>query len=244
MNLRNTVIFFASLFVFLFVVKIFDISYPVQITNTSKSTEFSVVGEGKVEVVPDVAYVDLGITVNNAATVESAQSQIDKTNNAIIEAMTKLNIPKKNIKTSNYSIFPSYRYDEGADTITGYSGNVTITIKTNDIQSVSQIIESATAAGANQVQNTRFEVEDPGKYLAEARKKTIENAKKQAQELASSLGIKLGKVVNIVEYTPNSSVVPIYSRADTVGLGGAGGPSLEAGSQNITSVVTLYFEKK
>ena len=244
MNLRNTVIFFASLFVFLFVVKIFDISYPVQITNTSKSTELSVVCEGKVEVVPDVAYVDLGITVNNAATVESAQSQIDKTNNAIIEAMTKLNIPKKNIKTSNYSIFPSYRYDEGADTITGYSGNVTITIKTNDIQSVSQIIESATAAGANQVQNTRFEVEDPGKYRAEARKKAIENAKKQAQELASSLGIKLGKVVNIVEYTPNSGVVPIYSRADTVGLGGAGGPSLEAGSQNITSVVTLYFEKK
>src|SRR3990167_3140120 len=244
MNLRNTVIFFASLFVFLFVVKIFDISYPVQITNTSKSTEFSVVGEGKVEVVPDVAYVDLGITVNNAATVESAQSQIDKTNNAIIEAMTKLNIPKKNIKTSNYSIFPSYRYDEGADTITGYSGNVTITIKTNDIQSVSQIIQSATAAGANQVQNTRFEVEDPGKYRADARNKAIENAKKQAQDLASSLGIKLGRVVNIVEYSPGGGgIVPVYSKDSAMGLGGGGEPSLEPGSQNITSVVTLYFEK-
>ncbi|GAJ00724.1 unnamed protein product, partial [marine sediment metagenome] len=51
----------------------------------------------------------------------------------------------------------------------------------------------------------------------------------------------IGKVVNVVEAPPN--VPPgIYSRAE--GLGGAGEPSLEPGTQTITSVVTLYFEKK
>ena len=244
MNNKNIVIFFVSLLAFLFVVKVFNISYPLQITNTAKSTELSVIGEGKVEVVPDVAYVDLGISVNNAPTVESAQSQIDKTNEAIIEAMAKLNIEKKNIKTSNYSIFPSYRYDEGQDTITGYNGNVTITVKTDNPQSTSQVIEAATAAGANQVQNTRFEVENPGKYRAEARNKAIENAKSQAEDLAKSLGIKLGRIVNVVEYSPDSGgIVPVYAREAATGLGG-GGPILEPGSQNITSVVTLYFEKK
>lgn len=223
----------------------FNIGLPVRVTTTMKSTELSVTGEGKVEVVPDTAYVDLGIQVSNVSTVEQAQQQINTTNNAIIEAMNTLGIEKKNIKTSNYSIYPNYNYEGGQNTITGYNGNVTLTIQTETPAQVSDVIAQATAAGANEVQNTRFEVKDPAKYRAEARSKAIDNAKEQAQKIAGDLGIRLGKVVNVVEQTSGSSApVPLYdSRAMGLG-GGGGGANLEPGSQNITSVVTLYFEKK
>jgi hypothetical protein len=241
------IFFFMVLFIFLVLVRVFNISYPVMVMQTNKSTELSVVGEGKVDVVPDTAHIDVGVNIANATTVEAAQSQITKTNNAVIAAMKKLGIAKENIKTSNYSIYPAYDYTAGrGDTITGYTGNVTISIKTKNIAQVSQVIEESTKAGANQVQGTRFEVEDPDKYRKEARDEAIKNAKTQAQQLADSLGIKLGKVVNIVEYSGGSSspIMPYAAEMSAKGMGGGGGPSIEPGSQTITSVVTLYFEKR
>lgn len=224
----------------------FNVALPLTIT-TQQASELSVVGEGKVDVVPDTAYIDVGITINDAQTSKDAQNSIGKTNNAIIAAMNKLGVKKEDIKTSNYSVYPNYSYEaNGNNKLLGYSGNVTITIKVKDTQKASQVIEAATAAGANQIQGTRFVVEDPQKYRDEARSMAIANAKEQAQKLAKSLDIKLGKVVNVVENSPDSSIMPMYSTASNAKeLGGGGGaPVIESGTQTITSVVTLYFEKR
>lgn len=239
------IFFFMVLFLFLVAVRVFNISYPVSITSTNKSTELSVVGEGKVDVVPDTAFVDVGVNVNNVKTVDEAQSQINSINEKILASMKSLGIEQKNIKTSNYSVYPNYDYSkEATGEITGYNGNVTITIKTSEVAKVSKVIEGATKAGANQIQGTRFEVGDPAKYRSDARNKAIANAKKEAEILAKSLGISLGKVVNIVESTGTTDGgQPVMYSERGMG-GGGGGPSVEPGSETITSVVTLYFEKK
>lgn len=234
----------ALIFLLIFIMSYFHIGVPIQVTQTMTTTELSVTGEGKVDIVPNTATVDVGVRVNKAATVDAAQSQINETNNAIIAAMQKLGIEKQNIKTSNYSIYPSYDYSNGRDEITGYDGNVTLSIKTTNVDQVSQVIASATEAGANEIQNTRFEVEDPASYRAEARKKAIDNAKEEAKKLAGDLGIKLGKVVNIVEHNSSGGDVYPMMSEKAYGLGGGGGASFEPGSQTITSVVTLYFEKR
>ncbi|QQS43529.1 SIMPL domain-containing protein [Candidatus Roizmanbacteria bacterium] len=231
-------------FVFVFLMSLLRIGIPVQVTQNMTTTELSVTGEGKVDIVPNTATVDVGVRVNRAATVDAAQSQINETNNAIIAAMQKLGIEKQNIKTSNYSVYPSYDYSSGRDVLTGYDGNVTLSIKTKNVDQISQVISAATEAGANEIQNTRFEVEDPAAYRAEARKKAIDNAKEEAKKLADELGIKLGKVVNVVEHTSSGTDVYPYMAERAVGLGGGGGASFEPGSQAITSVVTLYFEKR
>jgi uncharacterized protein YggE len=229
----------------LLLIKLFNLSYPVEITNTSRTSELSVVGEGKVDVTPDTAYVDVGVTVSNAATVDAAQNQIDGVNNKIIAAMDKLKIPKANIKTSNYSVYPNYDYDNGQNRVSGYNGNVTISVKLSDTKLTSSVITEATKAGANQVQGVRFAIENPDKYREEARNEAIKNAKEQASRLSKELGIRLGGVVNIIESSP-SRPVPMYDTASMkAGMGGnAENAVVETGSQTITSVVTLYFEKK
>ncbi len=242
-NITAILTFFFIMVLGLALINGLGLSVPLSVTTTQRASELSVVGEGKVDVVPDTAYIDVGVTVNDAATVKEAQQSIDKTNNAIVAAMTKLGVKKADIKTSNYSVYPNQVFEGSTSRITGYNGNVTITIKVNDTQKASQVIAAATTAGANQIQGTRFVVEDPQKYRVEAREKAIANAREQAQKLAKDLDIKLGKVVNIVEYSP-SSEVPMYSESMKAGLGGGGGPQIEAGSQTINSVVTLYFEKK
>jgi len=236
------------IFVFLFLVKTFDISYPLALTTTTRTSELSVVGEGKKEAIPDTAYVDVGITVNNSQTVESTQKTINETNNKIVEAMKKLNIKSEDIKTSNYSIYPNYVYEASQNRITGYNGNVSLSIKIKDLKQTAKVVEEATKAGANNIQGTRFVVDDPDKYRELAREEAIANGKEQAQKLAKTLGIKLGKIVNIVESTPRYTQSESFTKALSSSAGGLGGASdnaqFEPGSQTISSVVTLYFEKK
>lgn len=227
--------------VFLFLVKVLDLAYPLSIVTTTRSSEFSVVGEGKIEVRPDLALINVGITVNGATTVEDAQATINETNNKIVAAMKTLGIEAKDIKTSDYSIYPNYG-SEG-NQITGYNGNVSIEIKVRNTDTASAVVQAATKAGANQVNSTQFIVESPEKYRQMARDKAIANAKEQAQKLSNDLGIRLGKITNVIEsnpYYPPQNYALDFAKA---GYGG-GGPAIETGSQTISSVVTLYFEKR
>lgn len=234
-----------TIFVLLFGARLLGLSVPVTVTTSTVSSELSVVGEGKVDVVPDTAYVDIGVAVQNVATAQEAQKQIADRNNALVAAMKELGVKEEDIKTSNFSVNPNYVYDGSRQSINGYIGNVLITVKAPEIALAEKIVEKAAATGANQIQGTRFVVDAPEKYREQARDKAIANAKDQAQKLASSLGITLGRVTNIVE--ASSSMPPIlYSEKAVGNMGGDGRvtPDFQAGTQTITSTVTLYFEKR
>lgn len=232
----------------LWLINYFNISYPLTVTSRTASGELAVVGVGRVDATPDTATVDLGIVVNDADTIEAASSEINRVNNAIVAAVSALGIKKEDVKTSNYSIVPNYDYSRGGNgVITGYNGNTTITVKVTDTSKLPQVIEAGTRAGANQVIGTNYSIQEPEKIQEQARLKAIENAKEQAQKLANELGIKLGKVTNIIESSSGGGPIPMYDKA--IGMEGRGGinmpaPDLQPGTQTITSTVTLYFEKR
>lgn len=229
----------------LYVIQVFNIAYPVVIKNSNVSSELAVIGEGKIDVVPDSASIEVGISVSNAKTARDAQQQVNTINTSILESLKSLSIQKKDIKTSNYSVYPNYNYNDkdNPNTITGYNANVNLTIKTKKIDTVFLIIDKTTDAGANQVYGVSYSVDTPEQFRKTARLKAIENAKQQATELSSMLGIRLGKVVNIIESNTTSDM-PLYAKSESLPMGGGGGPSIEPGTQSISSTVTLYFEKK
>ena len=244
MNIKSIGFITLAIVFLLFCVTFFDISYPLRVTVVNTNQELAVVGEGKVEVIPDLAYIDVGITVNNLSTTGNTKEKIDDINNKMILALKKLGISSKDIKTTNYSIYPTYTYENNINRISGYDGNATITVKTKMTELVPQIIEEVTNAGANQINNTRFVIDDPAKYREEAREKAIKNAREQAEKLAKSLGIKLGKVVNVIESlnSGSGSQDPMYSAKFSGG--GGGGGMMESGSETVTSTITLFFEKR
>ena len=245
MNIKSNILTALIVIISLSAIKYFGLIYPIEISTSQRSTEFSIVGEGKIDVTPDTAYVDAGITVNNSRTVELAESTINEVNNKIIANLKALDIEKKDIKTSNYSINPSYTYENGKDKIVGYDGNASVTVKVRDLSKISNVIAQMTAAGANNVQGSRMEVDKPEKFREQARDMAIENAKAQAQTLAKKLGIKLGNITNIVE--GSTSMPEMYNYAMKQSsfdmARGAAPANIEPGSQTVSSVVTLYFEK-
>lgn len=243
-DIKTFVVVTFVIIVALYLVKIFDISYPLTIVTTTRTSELSVIGEGKVDAIPDTAYVDAGILVNNEVTVNGVQQKIDETNNKIIDALKGLGIKKEDIKTSNYSINPNYSYDGKENKITGYNGNVSISIKIKDMKKASDVVTKVTEAGANQVNGVRFAIDSPDKLREEARDNAIANAKEQANKLAQKLGIRLGKIINIVESNQDVRPVPMYETSLKMGGAAMVAPQIEPGTQTITSTVTLYFERK
>jgi len=241
-NVKTLGITLSVVIIFLFIIKLFDISYPLKVSVTNSSPDLAVIGEGKVEAIPDTAYVDVGITVNGMTTPDEAEKKIDMMNNQLIVSLKRLGISSKEIETTNYSVYPSYTYENNTNKITGYDGNATVTVKTKKTESVSLIMKEAIKAGANQINNTRFVVDEPEKYREAAREKAIANAKFQAAKLAKALDIKLGKITNVVESTIGG--VGIMDTSAYAKMGGGGGPILEPGAETVTSTVTLYFEKR
>lgn len=226
----------------LFILKFFGLSIPLNVTNSTVSSELSVVGEGSVDVTPDLAVITVGVSVQNEQSAEAVKTKIDKVNNAVIAAMKKIGIKQDDIQSTNYSINPSY--DDRGTGITGYNGSVSIEIKARNTSLASKIIEEATNAGANEIYGTQFTVEHPENYREMARTKAIANAKEQAEKLSKELGIHLGKITNLEESSPASYPLPYAYGMGGKAMAADSGTAFEQGSQTITSTVTVYFEKK
>lgn len=219
---------------------------PITSVVTQKQDLFSVTGEGKVTVVPDTAIVDLGITVNKS-TVKEAQSEANTVITNITQSLRDLGIADKDVKTSNYSVYPQYDYQPGsANRIAGYQVNASITVTVREIDKVNQVIDTATSKGANIVGGIQLTVDEKQQkeLLQQARALAVAEAKDKANSLAGAAGITLGKVVNVVEAGPPEFPRPMMAKVD-VGMGGGGTPTqIQPGSTDITSSVTLFYETR
>ena len=246
-ELVGVFVFAITAIITLVIIQALNIALPISVTTRTVSGELSVVGTGQVDVVPDVANVQAGI-ISEGQTVEEVENEINEINNKIIAAVEKLGIDKKDIKTSNYSINPNYepvpvQFPNKSEPF-GYTGNASLTLTIRKQEVVANIIIAATEAGANNVYNAGFVVDDPSKYREEARNKAIENAKEQAEKLSRELGIKLGRIVNIVESISGGPEIYPIMRAEPAFGRDTIAPDIEPGTQTVTSTVTLYFERR
>lgn len=174
--LKNLGLIFAF-FVFLFLFGKFGPGVPLSInqTTTNKSDAFTVSAEGKVVVKPDTAQISLGVQTEGN-TVKLAQDQANKVINDITAAVKQLGVADKDIKTTNYSVYPDEQLltvDETPTTlqaptsqkiaqpmmplpaplrkITKYHVNINLQITVHDFDKLNQVIDAATASGANQI---------------------------------------------------------------------------------------------
>ncbi len=222
------------------------------IKNSSKPSAqntFPVTGEGKVSAVPDLATITLGI-LSQGATARIVQDDSAKKINDITAFVKKEGIDEKDIQTSQNSVYPTQDYRDGKQTITGYQGNYTITIKVHGADQIKDklgsIIAGVTDNGANQINGVSLSVDNPDSLRQQAQEIAIENAKQKAQALAAKAGLKLGRIVSISDSGSGGYPVP-YAADSAYGLGAAEksfAPSIQPGSQDITANMTIVFELK
>ncbi len=219
---------------------------PIAMTSivTNKTELFTTQGEGKVTAVPDIAQINLGVTINRV-TVKETQNEANRIINKISEALKKLGIGEKDIKTTGYNLNPTYDWTGGGQRITGYQININLEVNARDFDKINEIIDTATTDGANLVGGLQFKVEEQKlkELQKKAREEAVREAKEKAESLASAAGMRLGKIVNIQE----NQVTPWEPRPLMLekAVGQAGAPTqIEPGEQEIKITVTLSYEVK
>jgi uncharacterized protein YggE len=221
------------------------IPFSISQTTTMKQTTFDVTGQSELNVVPDEAQVSVGIE-NTASSVASAQQKVNATINDITDALKDLGVDKKDIRTQNYNVNPSYDYSSSASKITGYRVDTNLRVTIHDFEKVNDVIDKATSLGANQVNGIQFTMskEKEKEVTKQAREEAIKDARNKANELAGMAGLRLGRVLNVYE-SPTYQPMPYYM-ADRmnaqVAKSSVESTQIQPGSQEFNFSVTLSYE--
>ncbi len=214
-------------------------------TPRPNNDTISISGEGKETAIPDIGVVALSVE-SRGKTVAEVQTDNTKKMNDILDYVKSLNIENKDIRTSQYNLYPIYAYEQntGKQKLDGYQLTQTVEVKIRDLDKVGRVLSGATERGANQVGQLTFTIDDPEKVQAAARLKAVKNARAKAEALAEAAGVRLGKIRSFTENINSPSPYPMYYARDMAALGSEmkSAPNIEAGSQEIVVNVSLSFE--
>jgi len=205
-------------------------------------------GYGQADGSPDVAFVQLGVSIVNPD-VGRAVSENNRKMQAVQDAITSAGIPAEDIQTVGFNVWPEDRYDPQTGQPTGervYHVDNTLSIKVHALDTTGQIIQAGLEAGANTVNSLSFGVEDTAALEAEARQDAVDDARARAEQLAQSLGVTLGPPVLVTEGGAAPPVGTAYYpvAADGFGGGGGGGTVVNPGQLTFTDSVYVVFSIK
>lgn len=218
--------------------KYVDSLMPIKTTTVS--------AEGKVTVSPDIAKLSFSV-VSEGVNPKTLADSNNKKMKAAIDFIKSQGIEEKDIKTTEYNLSPRYEYDEKTRKtfISGYTLTQTILVKVRDLNKTADVLAGLPPLGINQVGSISFDVDEPEKYLSDARNQAFDRAKEKAKAMAEKNGVKLGRVINFYEYQPLS----YYGQTKMAsGLGGAEAapvvPQIQPGSEEVTVQVSVTYEIK
>ncbi len=200
--------------------------------------------EGTATVKPDIAMVSFTVVSEGADPVVLQNDNNQKINQAI--ALVKgFAVDPKDIQTSGYSLSPRYQYNAktGKSSIDGYTLTQTVVVKIRNLDNAGKVLGGLPALGINQISGPNFSVEDPEKYLNDARGEAFAKARVKAVQLARFNGVSLGGVVSFSENQGGGYPMPMYAKAE--GMGGDHGsvpPQIEQGSEDVRVNVSVTFE--
>lgn len=205
---------------------------------------------GEVSAAPDLAIVNLTVT-NEAKTVADAMEENAKKMNKVIEEMKSLGVEEKDLKTISFNIYPRYEYSRdqfgnisGKRVLAGYDVTQVLEVKMRDMEIIGDVIQGGTDAGANDVGNLQFTIDNQDELKKQAREQAISKAKDKAKELTSHLGVNLGRIVSFSE----NFYVPYYGIRDYAMESGIGGaaivpvPDIQTGENKVSVSVVITYE--
>lgn len=200
-----------------------------------------VTGEGKVTASPDTASVSLGV-VSQKATQEETLTDATTKMNTLVARVKALGISDTDMKTQQYTVYPRYDYPNGRQVASGYEAQQQLVVTVRNKTQLPEVLRVASEAGANQISSLSQVIDDPEPLREQARAKAVANAKTKAAVLARTVGVRLGGIVSFSENAGEAPLPPLYYAKDMGGSGGAPTPSIEGGSQDVVSQVTLTYE--
>jgi uncharacterized protein YggE len=205
----------------------------------------NVTGTGTINLTPDVAYINIGVHTEMDTAADAVSANNNQTQQ-VITALTKAGVASKDIRTSNFSIYPNAQYDPQTNqkVKTTYVVDNTVNVTVHDIAKLGDMLDATVKAGANSINSIQFDLADKTEAIKQARDEAVKDARTQAGELAAAAGITLGEVQSVSFYdsipTPTTT---LYGKGGGGGAEAAAVP-IQSGQMTLTVTVNMTYEIK
>lgn len=155
----------------------------------------TVTGQGLESVTTTKAQITLGIEVQGK-TAKAAQADAAKRSNAVVDLLKKRKVEK--LETTGISLNPRYRYNEGEQTLQGFTATNTVSFRVPNSQA-GRIMDEAVRAGATRINGISFVAEDDviAKAQKQALREATSDAKAQADAVLDALGFDAEEIVSV-----------------------------------------------
>ena len=190
---------------------------------TKSVRTLSVSGSGQAYLAPDIAYIYVGVHTEKTTAADAVAENTTQTQ-TVIEAIKNFGIDAKDIRTTNFSIYPQDKYDPQTGAATGdktYVVDNTVYITVRKLDQLGDLLDTVVKAGANTVNSVQFDVANKAEALKQARADAVKDAEAQAKELAAAAGLSIGEIQSI-GFLDNQPV-PLFE-----GKGGGGAVTAQA----------------
>ncbi len=203
----------------------------------SRIESISVVGTGRARTAPDLVTLDLGVEAHDA-TVDAAVAGSNQSMTAVQAALLDAGVAEADLRTSNLSI--RTEYDRQGRSVSGYVVNHGLTVRLRDLAGAGAVIATAVAAGGDRcrVNNLQMSVGDDAALVEQAMRSAVEDARRRAETLASSVGRSLGRALRLSEGVAQEPA-PVGARM--MAAESAGNVPLQAGSHEVSVSVTVEW---
>ncbi len=201
----------------------------------------SVAGSGKVTVTPDLATIQLGVSIERP-TAKAARRDGAAAMTKVVEAIRKLGIADKDIATASVSLGPVYNYPNNATPkVRGYQLQNAVTVTVRNLDQVGDVLDDGVSAGATTVDGISFDVADRAAAEAQARQAAVADAKAKADTLATGLGVRIQGVASVSEQVST----PVWYGQNFAAAGAAvaadAATPVMPGSTDVTINVSVSF---
>lgn len=202
--------------------------------------EIVVSGNATVWVAADMATLQVGVeTVTTDVT--KGQSDNAAAISAILTALKDAGVADEDLSTSNFNVYSGYDYS-GKNPVRNYTVTNMLTVTVRDLDKVGSLIDTAVAAGANQIYGLNFLSSKENEAFQKALTRAVEDAKAKAETLAQAAGVTLGALEEISSASTgyDYGVSNVYDAKEM----NAGGSTIVAGDVQVYATVTLTYDLK
>jgi uncharacterized protein len=164
--------------------------------NQFQTRSIYVSGNGEIEVVPDMAYLNVNASSTRIAAKESYRVTSEAIN-SLVDECKKLGIDKKDIKTSHISVDKQYQWIKNTQTFVGYYSSAYLKITVRNLDMLGKLTEKVLETKTNEINGISYNHSRYDSLYNEAGVIALQNAKNIAGKMAKEMKLNLGQVVRI-----------------------------------------------
>lgn len=164
---------------------------------SAKEPELTTSGRGETRLVPDYAYVTIGVT-NQAQNAVDASSENARRFESILGALRSFGLNERELLTSRYNLTQNYEYPKNSQPRpSGFAARSSIRAEVHKLSDLGKLIDAVIASGATEISGVQFLATNTDDARRSAMTEAVRQSKADADAMARAAGGTLGRLISL-----------------------------------------------